>query len=428
MFDIKFVRDNLKVIRKAIQDRGMALDLDRFARLDEERRKALVEVEALKSERNKASEEIARKKKEGLGDEDLKDTFERMRLVGERIKDLDERVKAVDIQLGEILHQIPNIPHTDTPVGKDETENVEIGTWGEKKAFAFTPKPHWEVGEKLGIIDFQRAAKISGARFYILKGLGARLERALIDYMIEVHTREHGYTEILPPFLVNRDSMFGTGHLPLFEEDMYRTDPDDMFLVPTAEVPVTNMHRDETFEPGMLPVNYVSFTACFRREAGAAGKDTRGVVRVHQFNKVEMVKFTEPGRSYEELESLLDNALVILRRLVLPYRILKICTGDLGFKATMQYDPEVWCPGQNRYVEISSCSNFEAFQARRMNIRYRPAPGAKAEYVHTLNGSGLAVGRTMAGILENYQEEDGSVVIPEVLRSRMGGDRITRTG
>jgi seryl-tRNA synthetase len=425
MFDIKFVRENLEIIKKTVQVRGMALDLDRFARLDEERRKALVEVEGLKSERNKASEEVARKKKEGKGDGALKETYERLRRVGERIKGLDEKVKAVDIQLAEILQQIPNIPHPDTPIGKDETENKEIGTWGEKRKFAFQPKPHWEVGEKLGILDFQRAAKISGARFYIMKGLGAKLERALIDYMIEVHTQEHGYTEIFPPFLVNRDSMFGTGHLPLFEEDMYRTDPDDMFLVPTAEVPVTNMHRDETFEPGRLPVKYVSFTACFRREAGAAGKDTRGVVRVHQFDKVELVKFVEPGKSYEELESLLENALVILRRLNLPYRVLKICTGDLGFKATMQYDPEVWCPGQNRYVEISSCSNFEAFQARRMNIHYRPSSGARAEFVHTLNGSGLAVGRTLAAILENYQEEDGSVAVPEVLRSRMRVDRIT---
>ena len=424
MFDIKFVRENLETVRRAVRVRGMALDLGRFERLDEERRKVLAEVEGLKHERNKASEEIAGRKKAGEEGAALQEKIGRMREAGERIRDLDERVKAVDIQLAEILHQIPNIPHPDTPVGKDETENVEVGTWGEKRVFAFQPKPHWEVGERLDILDFQRAAKISGTRFYIMKGLGAHLERALIDFMIEVHVREHGYTEIFPPFLVNRDSMFGTGHLPLFEEDMYRTDPDDMFLVPTAEVPVTNMHRDETFEPGKLPVKYVSYTACFRREAGAAGKDTRGVVRVHQFNKVEMVKFVKPQTSNEELESLLESARVILRRLNLPHRTLKICTGDLGFKATMQYDPEVWCPGQNRYVEISSCSNFEAFQARRMNIRYRPSPGAKAEYVHTLNGSGLAVGRTLAAILENYQEDDGSVVVPEVLRSRLGVDRI----
>jgi len=424
MFDIRFVRENLETIRRAVQVRGMAVDLDRFAHLDEERRRALAEVENLKHERNVASEEIARQKKEGQGDAGLKETYERLRVAGERIKVLDDQVKAMDLQLAEILHQIPNISHPDTPIGRDETENVEERTWGEKRMFSFPPKPHWEVGEGLGIIDFQRAAKISGTRFYILKGQGAQLERTLIDYMIEVHVKEHGYTEILPPFLINRESMFGTGQLPLFEEDMYRTDPDDMFLAPTAEVPVTNMHRDETFEPGRLPVRYVSFTACFRREAGAAGKDTRGVVRVHQFNKVELVKFVEPQRSYEELQSLVENALVILRRLDLPYRVLKICTGDLGFKATMQYDPEVWFPGENRYVEISSCSNFEAFQARRINVRYRSAPGARAEYVHTLNGSGLAVGRTFAAILENYQEEDGSVTIPEVLRSRMGADKI----
>ncbi len=321
--------------------------------------------------------------------------------------------------------RIPNIPDESVHYGKDESENIVVKRWGEIPEFGFEPKPHWEIAENLDIIDFKRGAKISGARFYVLKGLGAKLERALISFMIDLHVEKHGYREIFPPFLINRASMTGTGQLPKFEEDMYHTDKDDLFLDPTAEVPVTNLHRDEILKEEDLPIKYVAYTACFRREAGAAGRDTRGIIRVHQFNKVEMVKFVKPEESMKHLEELLDNAEDVLRALKLPYQLKKMCTGDLGFTAAIKFDPEVYMPAQDRYVEISSCSNFKDFQARRANIRYRTKDG-KLRYVHTLNGSGLAVGRTMAAILENYQQADGSVLIPEVLQKYMGTDKITR--
>jgi seryl-tRNA synthetase len=344
-----------------------------------------------------------------------------MKQVSERIKQLDEQIRSLDEQLHERLLYLPNLLHDSVPVGKDENENKEIRRWGTQPSLDFPKRSHWEIGEKLGILDFERAARVTGARFVFYKGLGARLERALLNFMLDLHVREHGYEEILPPVIVNRASMVGTGQLPKFEEDLFRLRDEDYFLIPTAEVPVTNLYRDEILEEDRLPLSYAAYTPCFRREAGSYGKDTRGLIRQHQFNKVELVKFTTPERSYEELERLLQDAETVLQRLGLRYRVVLLCTGDTGFSSAKTYDIEVWLPAQNQFREISSCSNFEAFQARRAGIRYRLRGGKKTEYVHTLNGSGLAIGRTVVAILENYQQEDGSVVIPEVLRPYMGG-------
>jgi seryl-tRNA synthetase len=385
---------------------------------DEERRKLVYEVEKLKQRRNEVSNEIASMKREGR---DTKGAILEMREVGERIKEMDDAIRQMEKTISDILLSIPNIPHESVPYGKDESENVEVRRWREPTTFDFEPKAHWDIGVNLGILDFERAAKISGARFTVLRGAGARLSRALVAFMIDLHTGEHGYTEIYPPVLVNTESMIGTGQLPKFAEDMFHCEGTDYYLTPTAEVPVTNLYRDEILNHDDLPIYHVAYTACFRAEAGSAGRDTRGLIRQHQFDKVELVKFVKPGTSYDELEKLVGNAEEVLKRLELPYRVVMMCTGDVGFAAAKKYDPEVWMPSYGRYVEISSCSNFEDFQARRANIRYRPEPGAKPEYVHTLNGSGVAVGRTIAAILENYQEADGSVVIPEALRPYMGG-------
>lgn len=417
MLSLQFIRDHQDVVRESLSKRNDEAPLDQILELDAERRRLLSQLESMRAEQNRASGEIARVKDKST----VSGRIAEMRELSQRIKEIEPSVKEIDERLSQLLLLVPNIPDPSVPVGKDDSENVVIRHWGEPRKFDFDPLPHWDIGERLGLMDFERAGKISGARFVLLKGLGARLERAIMTFMLDLHTIEHGYTEIWPPYLVRRECMLGTGQLPKFEEDAYRTEPDDLFLVPTAEVPVTNMYRDEILEPGTLPIYHVAYTACFRREAGSAGRDTRGMIRVHQFDKVELVKFVEPSKSSEELERLLGDAEDVLKRLGLPYRVSLMCTGDLGFTAAKKYDPEVWMPGQNRYVEISSCSNFAEFQARRANIRYRPEAGAKAEFVHTLNGSGLAVGRTMAAILENYQEADGSVVVPEVLRPYMGG-------
>lgn len=418
MLDLKFVRNNPEVVADALKKRGVDITLDEFLEVDEKRRRFIREVEQLKSQRNKVSQEIAARKKAG---EDAGDMIAEMRVVSDKIKELDNEVKKLEERLEEILLGIPNIPHASVPVGEDAEDNQVVRTWREPRKFTFEPKPHWEIGEDLGILDFAQAAKITGARFTVYRGLGARLERALINFMLDLHTQEHGYTEIFPPFIVNRGSMVGTGQLPKFAQDMFKLEGLDYYLIPTAEVPVTNLHREEILDGDRLPICYTAYSGCFRAEAGAAGRDTRGLIRQHQFNKVELVKFTTPETSYEELEKLTRDAEHVLQLLELPYRVVVLCTGDLGFSAAKTYDIEVWLPSYNDYKEISSCSNFEDFQARRAQIRYRPSPRAKAEFVHTLNGSGLAVGRTVAAILENYQQEDGTVVVPKVLRPYMGG-------
>ena len=396
--------------------------MDQFINLDEERRRKLTEVEQLKNKRNTVSKEVGRLKAQG---QDASGLIQEMQDVGGKIQELDQEIRVIEEELNQILMVIPNIPHESVPVGKDETENQLIRTWGEPRKFDFEPKTHDEIGTGIGLMDFERAAKISGARFVVMSGWGARLERALFNFMLDLHTGEHGYTEIFPPFLVNRASMTGTGQLPKFEEDMFKCTPGDFYLIPTAEVPVTNLHRDEILNLEQLPIKYAAYTACFRAEAGSAGRDTKGIIRQHQFNKVELVKFTKPEESYQEHEKLVHDAEDVLKRLGLPYRVMLLCSGDQGFSAAKCYDLEVWLPSFNSYREISSCSNFEDFQARRANIRYRPAPGAKPEFVHTLNGSGVAVGRTVAAILENYQNEDGSVTVPEALRPYMGVDKLT---
>lgn len=425
MLDIKLIRQNPEIVRDALARRGEDdAVLDEVLAVDEERRKLIYEVEQLKKRRNEVSDEIARVKKSGG---DATDAILEMRDVSAKIKEMDDSVRALDEKLTSLLLAIPNIPHSSVPTGKDESENVEIRRWGTPRKFDFEPKPHWELGVDLGILDFERAAKITGARFTVFRGAGARMVRALIAFMIDLHTKEHGYTEVYPPFLVNRESMIGTGQLPKFAEDMFRCEGTDYYLVPTAEVPVTNLYRGEILEASELPIYHVAYTACFRAEAGSAGRDTRGLVRQHEFDKVELVKFVRPETSYDELEKLVHDAEDVLKRLELPYRVVMMCTGDVGFAAAKKYDPEVWMPSYGRYVEISSCSNFEAFQARRADIKFRPAPGAKPEYVHTLNGSGLAVGRTFAAILENYQEADGSVIVPKALRPYMDGlERIAK--
>ncbi len=421
MLDMKFVRENPEAVLAGLQKRGSALTLDDFLALEKKRREVLTEVEALKSRRNTVSQEISRLKK---AKEDAEALILEMRSVGEKISELDETVRQVEAELKEILLSIPNLPHASVPVGRDEADNPELRRVGEVPSFSFEPKAHWDLGEELGILDFERGAKVTGARFTFYRGLGARLERALINFMLDVHTREHGYTEFFPPFIANKDSMTGTGQLPKFAEDMFKLEGLDYYLIPTAEVPITNLHRGEILDAKDLPRYYTAYSACFRAEAGSAGRDTRGIIRQHQFNKVEMVKFCLPENSYDELEKLVGNAERILQLLELPYRVITLCSGDIGFSSAKTYDLEVWLPSFNTYREISSCSNFEDFQARRADIKFRRDAKSKPEYVHTLNGSGLAIGRTVAAILENYQQADGSVVVPKVLRAFMGVDVI----
>ncbi|MBW1797593.1 MAG: serine--tRNA ligase [Deltaproteobacteria bacterium] len=418
MLDLKFVRSNLGSIKEMLKTRGYDLDISRFETLDQERRTRLIVLEELRHRRNKVSDEIAAMKKRG---EDASSVIAEMKEVSSDIKEKEKELPRFVDELNELLMFIPNLPHESVPVGKDETENPVIRTWGEIPEMDFEALPHWEIGEKLGILDFARAAKIAGARFALYRGLGARLERALINFMLDIHTKEHGYTEILPPFMVNSASMTCTGQLPKFEEDLFKIEGWDLYLIPTAEVPVTNIHREEVLSEEQLPLYYVSYTPCFRSEAGSYGKDTRGLIRQHQFNKVELVKFTRPEESYDELEKLTRNAEEILMRLELPYRVITLCTGDLGFSAAKTYDLEAWLPGQKLYREISSCSNFGDFQARLAGIRFKRKGEKGTELVNTLNGSGLAVGRTLVAILENYQQADGSVVIPEALKPYMGG-------
>jgi seryl-tRNA synthetase len=417
MLDMKYLRANLEEVKNKLQHRGEDLsELDHFEELDVKRRNLLAEVEQLKSKRNEVSQQVAALKREK---QDADQLIAEMREVGDKIKVLDDEFKTVEAALEQILLGIPNLPHESVPVGDTEDENVPIRHWGEKTHFNFEFKPHWDIATDLNILDFERAGKVTGSRFVFYMGLGARLERALYNFMLDLHTEEHGYVEVLPPYMVNRASMTGTGQLPKFEEDAFLIEQEDYFLIPTAEVPVTNLHREEILSVNNLPISYAAFSACFRSEAGSAGRDTRGLIRQHQFNKVELVKFVKPEESYEQLEVLTGHAEKVLQLLKLPYRVLSMCTGDLGFTAAKKYDIEVWMPSYDAYREISSCSNFEAFQARRANIRFRRDPKGKPEHVHTLNGSGLAIGRTVAAILENYQQEDGSVVIPEVLRPYM---------
>ena len=418
MLDIKLIRENPELVKAGLLKRNQETNLDKVLDLDLRRRAVLKEVEELKAERNRVSEEISKLKKEK---QNADEKILAMRQVGDRIKTMDDTVREIEVQIEEILLTIPNIPHESTPVGKDETENPLIRKWGEPKKFDFTPLAHFDIGEVHDILDFERAGKIAGARFALLKGFGARLERALINFMLDLHVKEDGYTEIMPPILASRDALIGTGQLPKFEQEMFKCAEDPYYLISTSEICLVNIHRDEILQNQQLPIYYTAFTPCFRREAGAAGKDTRGLIRNHQFNKVEMVKFTRPEDSYDELEKLVQNAEKVLQRLELPYRIIALCTGDLGFSAAKCYDLEVWMPGQDTYREISSCSNVEDFQARRANIKFRRAPGSKPEYVHTLNGSGLAVGRTWAAIVENYQNPDRSITIPEALRPYLDG-------
>ena len=426
MLDLNFVRDNLALVEEKLRQRGMnpAEVLKDFQSIDSERRLAITQTETLQARRNKASEEIARLKK---NKEDASALIKETQDLRGQIQEGEKKAADADARLREILTALPNLPHTSVPVGTSEQSNVEARRWGTAPQFDFTPKPHWELGEQLGILDLERAAKLSGARFAVYWALGARLERALANFMLDLHTREHGYTEVLPPFMVNSDSMYGTGQLPKFAQDLFRVPhgEKDLWLIPTAEVPVTNLYRDEVLDAAKLPVCLTAYTPCFRSEAGSYGKDVRGIIRQHQFQKVELVKFSRPEASYDELEKLTHNAETVLQRLGLHYRVMTLCTADIGFSSAKTYDIEVWLPGQNVFREISSCSNFEAFQARRANIRYRPEGKSKTEFVHTLNGSGLAVGRTWVAVVENYQQADGSVLIPDALQPYMGTDRIT---
>lgn len=419
MLDVKVLRQDLEGVRQKLAHRNEDISaLDQFAEVDEKRRQVIQEGEALKNKRNTVSEQVAVLKR---NKENADHLIAEMKEVNDRIKVLDEQLRQLDEQLEQILLGLPNLPHETTPIGTSEDDNVLARTWGEPRTFEFEPKPHWDLAQELGILDFETAAKVTGSRFVFYKGLGARLERALFNFMLDLHTDEHGYEEVLPPYMVNRASMTGTGQLPKFEEDAFKVEGPDYFLIPTAEVPVTNIHRDEILDGESLPIRYAAFSACFRSEAGSAGRDTRGLIRQHQFNKVELVKFVKPEDSYQELESLVANAEKVLQLLGLPYRVMSMCTGDLGFTAAKKYDIEVWIPSYNTYREISSCSNFEDFQARRANIRFRRDTKSKPEFVHTLNGSGLAIGRTVAALIENYQQADGTIVIPEVLRPYMGG-------
>ncbi|HZT68621.1 MAG TPA: serine--tRNA ligase [Terriglobia bacterium] len=424
MLDLGFVRSNLELVRQKMRDRGMAGILGDFESLDAERRRLLSEAEALKARRNSVSDQIAALKKQK---QDASALIAEMKQVSQTIQQLDEQAKAADEKLRDLLRRVPNVPHDSVPVGRGSEDNKEIRRWGEPRKFDFEPKAHWDLGPELGILDFERAAKIAGARFAVYYGIGAKLERALAQFMLDLHTREHGYTEVFPPFMVNSDSMFGTGQLPKFAEDLFKLEGTDYWLIPTAEVPVTNLFRNEVLEAESLPVKLCAWTACFRSEAGSYGKDTRGIIRQHQFQKVELVKFSLPENSYDELESLTRDAEEVLQRLGLPYRVVVLSTGDLGFSSAKTYDLEVWLPSSREYKEISSCSNFEAFQARRANLRFRRGKAGKTELLHTLNGSGLAVGRTWLALLENYQQEDGSIIVPEALRPYLDGlERITR--
>jgi len=423
MLDVKFLRDNLQQAQQRLATRGSAISLDEFAQLDQRRRELLNSADTLKAEKNRVSALIGKTKDKSQ----VKDEIIRMKEVAAQIKDLDEQLRTTTESLQNILMTIPNLPHNDCPVGASEDDNIEISRWGTIRDFSFTPQAHWDIGENLDILDFERGGKLTGARFTLYKGAGARLERALINFMLDLHTEQHKYVEMLPPFMVNRDSMTGTGQLPKFEDDLFHVEGPDYFLIPTAEVPVTNIHRDEILGAEQLPICYTAYTPCFRKEAGSHGRDTRGLIRQHQFNKVELVKFVAPQDSEQELQKLLANAEKVLQLLELPYRVVDLCTADIGFSAARTFDIEVWLPGQEVYREISSCSNFGDFQARRAAIRYRPTEGAKSEFVHTLNGSGLAVGRTLLAVLENYQQEDGSVIVPKVLQPYMGGlERITK--
>jgi len=422
MLELAYVRENLEFVKQKMRDRGLPDILDSFEDLDRERRRLLVEVESRKARRNKGSGEIAALKKQK---QDASALIAEMKQVGEEIERLDAEASSYVERLQELLANIPNVPHASVPVGRGAEDNREVRRWGEPRRFDFEPKAHWDLGPELGILDFDRAAKITGARFAVYRGVGAKLERALANFMLDLHTREHGYTEVLPPFMVNSASLFGTGNLPKFAADLFKLENSDYWLIPTAEVPVTNLYRDEVLDADQLPIKYCAWTACFRSEAGSYGKDTRGIIRQHQFQKVELVKFTLPEKSYDELESLTHDAEMVLQRLNLPYRVVCLSTGDTGFSSAKTYDLEVWLPSSGEYKEISSCSNFEAFQARRANLRFRRAHG-KTELLHTLNGSGLAVGRTWVAVLENYQQADGTVVVPDALRPGLDGlDRIT---
>lgn len=424
MLDIKRIREDFDGVKKAVESRGKGdFGIDKVREYDVERRKLLAEVEQMKNQQSTSSRQIPVLKKEG---KDTTELMAEMKRLSEKIKVLDGQVSEVEAKLRDALLNIPNTPYKDVQEGADDSDNVELRKWGEPRTFDFDEKAHWDIGTDLDILDFERATKIAGTRFTVYKGLGARLERAVINFMLNLHTEEHGFTEILPPFMVNRDAMIGTGQLPKFEDDMFHVPAKDFFLIPTAEVPVTNLRMNEIIDEAELPIYYTAYTPCFRKEAGSAGRDTRGLIRQHQFNKVEMVKFVKPETSYDELETLTAAAEDVLQKLEIPYRVVRLSTGDLGFSSAMTYDIEVWMPSYGRYVEISSCSNFENFQARRGNIRFRPAEKGKPEFVHTLNGSGLAVGRTVAAILENYQQADGSVVIPEALRGFMGVDKIEK--
>ena len=426
MLDIKYLRQNVEFVRRKMLERGQEMDFGPFIAMDAKRLDILHEVELLRNERNTASKEVGEKKKRK---EDASALIARMGEVSTRIRELDEALKKTEAELNEMGMIIPNIPHESVAYGTSSEDNPIVRTWGEKKLFDFQPRPHWEIGEKTNTLDFARGAKITGARFTLYRGLGAMLERAIINFMLDLHIAEHGYTEILPPFLANRESMTGTGQLPKFAEDLFKVEKTDYYLIPTAEVPVTNIHRDEILSEKDLPIYYVAYSPCFRAEAGSYGKDTRGLIRQHQFNKVEMVKFTTPETSYDELEKLTLNAEEVLKRLNIPYRTVSLCTADLGFSSAKTYDVEVWLPGQDTYREISSCSNFEDFQSRRASIRFRREGSGKVEFVHTLNGSGLAAGRTTVAVMENYQQTDGGVLIPEALRPYMRGiDRIPPAG
>ena len=422
MLDIKLLRDHLDEVKARMSTRGIAVDWDEFVSLDRERRDAVANTERLKEKKNRLSGEIGKLKKSGA---DASALMREVEDVSEAIRSSEGPLVDIEARFEQLMLTLPNLPHASVKVGKDERDNREVRRWGEPPKFGFAPKNHWDIGEELGILDFARAAKIAGARFAVYRDAGAKLERALINFMLDLHTGENGYKEMLPPALVNRAALVGTGQLPKFEDDLFHVAPGDYFLIPTAEVPLTNLHRDEMLERDELPIKYVAYTPCFRSEAGSYGKDVRGLIRQHQFNKVEMVKLTEPEDSYNELETMVRNAEDVLKRLELPYRVVELCTGDMGFGAAKTYDLEVWLPGQNTYREISSCSNCEEFQARRANIRYRKEKKGRPLFVHTLNGSGLAVGRTLVAVLENYQQEDGSVIIPNALRDYMGGlDRI----
>ncbi|WP_077702099.1 serine--tRNA ligase [Virgibacillus dokdonensis] len=422
MLDLKFLRHHFQEVKQKLAHRGEDLsELDHFGELDEKRRQLISETEQLKAKRNEVSKQISVLKREK---QDAEPAIKEMREVGDQIAELDSELKQINEHLEQIMLSIPNIPHESVPIGEDEDDNVEVRCWGEKTPFSYEPKPHWDVATDLDIVDFERAGKVTGSRFVFYKGLGARLERALWNLMLDFHVDEHGYEEMLPPQIVNRTSMTGTGQLPKFAEDAFKLEEWDYYLAPTAEVPVTNYYRDDILKIDDLPKKFAAFSSCFRSEAGSAGRDTRGLIRQHQFNKVELVHFVKPEDSYETLEVLTNHAEKILQLLELPYRVMSMCTGDLGFTAAKKYDIEVWIPSQHTYREISSCSNFEDFQARRANIRFRREAKAKPEFVHTLNGSGLAIGRTVAAILENYQQEDGTVVIPKALRPYMGGKKV----